>query len=104
MISDFPSLTGVMYMTLVAYAIRYFSYSFVYNPWFILPVQLLHGITYGLAWPMFTAFANSTAPKGMASTLQSIVACCFMGVGKSGKILILSQTFYILTQKTKYKL
>ncbi|XP_041458774.1 major facilitator superfamily domain-containing protein 6-like [Lytechinus variegatus] len=72
---------GVMYMTLIAYAIRYFGYSFVYNPWFILPVQLLHGITYGLSWPMFTAFANKTAPKGMASTLQSIVACCFMGFG-----------------------
>ncbi|XP_071511639.1 major facilitator superfamily domain-containing protein 6-like [Diadema antillarum] len=73
--------SGVMYITLIAYVIRYFGYSLVRNPWFILPVQLLHGVTYGLAWPMFTAFANTVAPKGMAATLQSIVACSFMGIG-----------------------
>ncbi|KAJ8028477.1 Major facilitator superfamily domain-containing protein 6 [Holothuria leucospilota] len=71
---------GVVYSTLLAYAIRYICYAIIRNPWAVLPVTLLHGITYGIGWPGFTMYANQIAPPGMSATLQSIKSsACFGG-------------------------
>lgn len=73
---------GVVYATLAAYALRYAGYGVIHNPWLVLPIQVLHGITFGLGWPGFTHFAMTNAPKGMAATLQAIMLGMYIGVGE----------------------
>lgn len=76
---------GVVYATLAAYALRYLGYGLISKPWLVLPIQALHGITFGLGWPGFTNFAITNAPKGMATTLQAIMLGMYIGVGKYDK-------------------
>ncbi|XP_071847203.1 major facilitator superfamily domain-containing protein 6-like isoform X2 [Apostichopus japonicus] len=72
---------GVVYLTLLAYAIRFILYAIIRNPWAVLPVQLLNGITFGIGWPGFTMYANQIAPVGMSATLQSIKSSSHFGIG-----------------------
>lgn len=40
----------VQLLALLAYAGRTFYYSYVEDPWTVLPVELLHGLTFALTW------------------------------------------------------
>lgn len=74
--------SGVLYLTLGCYALRFFLYSILTNPWTVLPVELLHGITFALMWAASTSFARVNAPEGMGASLQTIVSGIYWGLGK----------------------
>jgi hypothetical protein len=38
----------------------------------VLPVQLLHGITFGLYWSVGNAFVHDVAPKGLNAAVMSV--------------------------------
>jgi hypothetical protein len=40
------------------------------NPWAVLPVELLHGVTFGLGWGAATAASTRLAPPHLAATMQ----------------------------------
>ena len=40
-----------MTMILLIMGIRLISYSFLTNPWWTLPIELLQGLTLGVYWP-----------------------------------------------------
>jgi hypothetical protein len=42
------------------------------NAWAVLPIELLHGVTYGAAWAGCTSFAHLIAPKGGRASF----GCC----------------------------
>lgn len=42
--------------------------------WVVLPIQLLHGITFGLYWTVGVGYAAESAPKGLDATLQGAFA------------------------------
>ncbi|KAJ8037725.1 Major facilitator superfamily domain-containing protein 6 [Holothuria leucospilota] len=71
----------VFCLGLLAYVVRFGGYSFLHNPWMVLPIETLHGICYGLLWPNCTEYANGIAPEGMAATLQSIMHATKAGIG-----------------------
>ena len=48
----------------------------------VLPIQLLHGVTFGLCWATLTTFAKGVAPEGMSATTQALFSTAFGGVGK----------------------
>ncbi|KAJ8037788.1 Major facilitator superfamily domain-containing protein 6 [Holothuria leucospilota] len=72
----------VFCLGLLAYIVRFGGYSFLRNPWMVLPIETLHGICFGLLWPNCTEYANGIAPEGMAATLQSIMHATKAGIGK----------------------
>ena len=39
--------------------------------WAVLPIQLLHGITFGLLWSVGNEYTRALAPPGLESSLQS---------------------------------
>ncbi|PIK57792.1 putative major facilitator superfamily domain-containing protein 6-B [Apostichopus japonicus] len=80
-------------LVLAAYAIRFLAYSFLWNPWWILPVELLHGFCFGILWPNVTAFCNAVAPPGMAATMQSLAFALTAGLSE-GIGTILGGLFY----------
>jgi len=51
--------------------------------WAVLPIQLLHGITFGLLWSVGNEYTRSLAPPGLESSLQS----AFQGVVALGSCL-----------------
>lgn len=73
---------GALYLTFLCYALRFFLYSILTNPWTILPVELLHGITFALMWATSTSYARANAPDGMKASLQAIMSGIYWGLGK----------------------
>jgi predicted MFS family arabinose efflux permease len=48
--------------------------------WVVLPVQLLHGITFGLYWSTGNQFIQQIAPAGLTTSMISV----FSGVNSAG--------------------
>ena len=42
------------------------------SPWAVMPVQLLHGVTFGLFWQAGNAFMRALAPPSLASSTQGL--------------------------------
>ncbi|OQR70938.1 hypothetical protein BIW11_11302 [Tropilaelaps mercedesae] len=61
--------------------IRLAVYSFGTNPWLMLPVEVLHGLSFGLFYTAMTLFASQVAPKGTEASIQGIMSGMFEGAG-----------------------
>ena len=66
-----------------AFIIRTFLYSLLtkQNVIWVLPIELLHGITYANMWTSATQFASDFCPKGLESICMLILAFCFHFIG-----------------------
>ncbi|EGC36015.1 hypothetical protein DICPUDRAFT_151555 [Dictyostelium purpureum] len=51
------------------------------SPWFVLPIEILHGIAFATIWTAGVELSNQMAPKGYETTYQGIFAGMFVGLG-----------------------
>ncbi|CAM9573699.1 unnamed protein product [Choristocarpus tenellus] len=72
---------GAMALTEVAFIIRFTYYSQLRNPWMILPVELLHGLTYALMWSVTVQYADHIAPSHLKATMQGLTCSIVKGLG-----------------------
>ncbi|XP_018566691.1 major facilitator superfamily domain-containing protein 6-A [Anoplophora glabripennis] len=72
-----------MSLVLLVLGIRMVLYSVIENPWWILPVEFLHGLTYGLFFACMASYASIVAPPGTEATMQGMVGAVFEGLGVS---------------------
>ncbi|CAE1138665.1 unnamed protein product [Acanthosepion pharaonis] len=68
-----------LYLALAAYSIRFLCYSFLTKSWFVLAIEPLHGLTFGLMYASATGHANILAPAGLSATMQGIVGGIHFG-------------------------
>ncbi|EEY65540.1 Major Facilitator Superfamily (MFS) [Phytophthora infestans T30-4] len=68
-------------VSLVAYGIRMITYAFIPNPWLVLPIEVLHGLTYGLLLAAFTNYIYEAAPKGTEGTMIGVLFGVQRGIG-----------------------
>ena len=65
---------GCLLLVLGAYLVRFTGYAclplLMPHTWLILPIQLLHGLTFGLYWTVGVSYAASCAPAGLEATVQ----------------------------------
>lgn len=80
--------TACIYLGIAAYAVRLFIYSVVENPWIVLPIEALHGITFGLVWAAFTNYIYASAPAGTEGTMIGLLASIQKGIGGGAGTLI----------------
>lgn len=76
---------GALQAALAAYCMRLLAYSclpLMPSLWMVLPVELLHGVTFGVAWCAGVNHSKSVAPAGLESTVQSLFSGAYSGVGK----------------------
>lgn len=74
--------TYCMALGLFAFALRFYLYSVITNPIWILPVEFLNGITFGLCHAVLLAYARFIAPQSSATTVVALSGALFEGVGK----------------------
>lgn len=55
---------------LLAFAITCLSYSFLYNPWFAVPLEVLSTGAYAFSWTTCVAYLNRAAPPGSSTIMQ----------------------------------
>ena len=72
---------GVLYLAFVCYSIRFASYSFIPNAWYVLAIEPLHGVTYGALWATATSYGGQIAPPGMAATVIGLISAVHSGLG-----------------------
>ncbi|XP_064637971.1 major facilitator superfamily domain-containing protein 6-like [Lineus longissimus] len=70
-----------LYIAFIAYGIRFLGYAFLMNIWLVLPIELLHGFSFGLMFPAASMYASRIAPPGMSATLQGLVSAVHFGIG-----------------------
>ncbi|XP_042871057.1 uncharacterized protein LOC122252587 [Penaeus japonicus] len=71
-------------LSLSTFCLRLCLYGAVTNPWWFLPIELLHGVSYAVAFAGVASYANSVTPEGAEATMQAIFGGVFfggMGVG-----------------------
>jgi len=65
----------------LGFAARFFLYSIIANPVYVLPVEMFNGLTYALAYSAATSYAAVLAPTGAEGTLQGVVGTAFLEIG-----------------------
>ncbi|XP_019640591.1 PREDICTED: major facilitator superfamily domain-containing protein 6-like [Branchiostoma belcheri] len=79
---------GVFTVALFFFALRFLLLSLLVDPWWAIPVEVLHGTTYGAMFAASTTYASQIAPPGMEATMQGVMGAVFMGVGWASGSLI----------------
>ena len=77
-------LVRCFHLCFLAFLIRLGSYATLAHwgsPWAVLPIELLHGITFGLTWSAGTAMSAAIAPPGLEATTQSAFQGFMFGLG-----------------------
>jgi MFS transporter, PPP family, 3-phenylpropionic acid transporter len=79
---------GLLLIALGANALRMFSYALMPAAWVVLPIHLLHGLTFSAMWMAGVSYANRAAPAGMGATAQGLLSGISMGLaGAAGALL-----------------
>ena len=85
-----------MTMILGVMGVRLLAYSFLTNPWYVLPIELLNGLTLGVYWSTMASYAHWIAPAGASSTMQGIFSAIFEGIGiTETPLLLLAQHWHL---------
>jgi PPP family 3-phenylpropionic acid transporter len=71
----------LLVVSLLAHVVRVSLYSVLRVPWLVLPVQLLHGLSFSAMWVACVSYANQIAPEGMGATAQGLLNGVFFGLG-----------------------
>ncbi|RLN71283.1 hypothetical protein BBJ28_00009656 [Nothophytophthora sp. Chile5] len=74
--------------SLVAYGVRMIVYTFAQNPWVLLPIEALHGMTFGLLWAAFTNYVFQSSPEGTEGTMIGLLTAVQKGMGAACSTLM----------------
>lgn len=78
-----------MSLGLFAFSFRFYVYSIVTNPYWILPVELVDGIAFGLCHAVLIAYARIIAPSSGVTTVVGMSGSLYEGVGKCNNTFVL---------------
>jgi len=90
------------FVVFAAYTLRFGCYFFLVNPWWILLIDMLHGLTFGLHLLAFTGFVAKVSPRGVQSSMQGLASAMYFGVGDFVGSLLGGFVYGRLGPKTLY--
>ena len=62
---------GMICLAFACYTARFLMYSYLKNAWFVIPMELVQGITYGGVWSIAAVYVN--APSGKIIVLLIVL-------------------------------
>ncbi|GIY81713.1 MFS_1_like domain-containing protein [Caerostris extrusa] len=74
---------NLLIVALMTYVLRFLFYSYLYSPWWILPMELSHGITFGLYYTVLASYGKMSSKPGVEATTQSVIFSTHEGLGAS---------------------
>lgn len=84
-ILNFLGYSGALHLALGAFCCRLAVYSSLHlmsTYWMVAPFEMLHGITFGIAWAAGVNYCQAVAPEGLKSTIQSVFGATYYGLGR----------------------
>uniref|UniRef100_A0A8W7K8L3 Major facilitator superfamily associated domain-containing protein n=1 Tax=Anopheles albimanus TaxID=7167 RepID=A0A8W7K8L3_ANOAL len=82
-----------MSLVLLGFGVRFLLYSYLVDPWWVIPIEFMNGITFGLFYATMASYASIVAPPGTEATMQGLVGAVFEGVGVSLGSLLAGHLF-----------
>ena len=73
----------VIYLGLLVNFVRFLAISYLVNPWYILPLDLLQGFSHAGVWAALTSYLSKAAPKGYKAAVQGILQGFYYGLGRA---------------------
>lgn len=61
---------NAMSLVLFAFGVRFILYSVLVDPWWVLPIEMLNGVTFGIFYSTMASYASIVAPRGTEATMQ----------------------------------
>ncbi|CAC5399665.1 unnamed protein product [Mytilus coruscus] len=80
------------------------AYSFLVNAWHVLPVEMLHGVTFGIMWAAATSYSSILTPPGMSGTIQGLLSGVHFGFGKGVGSLVTGQLYWQIGIRWTFRL
>lgn len=78
----------VLYIGLAGNVLRFVGISLLSNPWYVLPFEILQGITHAAVWASCTSYIGKIAPPEYATSAQGVLQGLHHGLGRGcGAIL-----------------
>lgn len=78
----------VLYVGLAGNVLRFICISLLSNPWYVLPLEILQGITHAAVWASCTSYIGKIAPTEYATSAQGVLQGLHHGLGRGcGAIL-----------------
>lgn len=74
--------TACMTIVFIVWFVRLFAYSYLSNPWWVLAIEPLHSVTYGLMYACASSYGSKVAPTGMHGTIQGLLGGLHFGFGE----------------------
>ncbi len=79
---------GVLIFAMATLIVRMFAYAAMPAAWWVLPIHLLHGITFSAMWVAGVANADALAPEGLGATAQGMFSAVTFGIGAATGALL----------------
>lgn len=70
-----------MCLSFLAFSLWFLILSFLFNPWWVILVEVSQGPSFGLFYATMTSYAKHNAPIGTEATLQTVLGAAFHGLG-----------------------
>lgn len=70
-----------MSLILFLVALRFFLYSILIHPWWILPIEVISGFGLSMTYVVIASFSSVLALPGTESTVQATFSAIFDGLG-----------------------
>jgi predicted MFS family arabinose efflux permease len=74
-------VNGLLSFSFITYALRWLLFSFIQVPGWVLPVQLLQGLSFSTFLVASVTYINDHTPKSLRTTGQSLLATVSFGLG-----------------------
>ena len=67
--------------TQAVFVLRFICYATLRNPWWVLPIEILNGVTFAITWSVSCIYADAISPEGTHSTMQALLEAMHFGLG-----------------------
>jgi MFS transporter, PPP family, 3-phenylpropionic acid transporter len=74
---------GMLIIAMTTIGLRLICYSLTTQPWVVLVIQLVHGLTFAAIFTAGVYYADQIAPPGMKATTQGMFNSTLMGFGSA---------------------
>ncbi|OWZ03617.1 Major Facilitator Superfamily (MFS) transporter, partial [Phytophthora megakarya] len=81
-------IVNVLMLSIIGYFLRVTYYAVMTNAWSAIPLEFLHGMTYGLAWAACTQYVYSAVPSGCQGTIMGVLNAVQNGLARGLGTLI----------------
>merc|ERR1712130_613496 len=71
----------LIFSAMMAYIVRVLGYSVLQNPWWVLPLELLHGLTFGAMYAAGIHYSSKLLPPELSATAQGLFGGVYNGIG-----------------------